>query len=233
MSRYYLPRHMKPWLLISAVLAGLLVGYWIGRMSPHESSADIAITPLQVEYGPDRTKNLQSPDQGTRADSRVGVITTPGEVPDGSTPVVVLSRPDVTAEGQQALLARLHDVATQSPPPEITLSMKPGERWHERAQRRLLAEPEDTAWAPSMESAISTFLSQHPVAKEFEIEYVECRTSQCQIRVTGFDEGTGPSWQRVVQDMLREPWATFGQYANASGPSDGRFVIVQDLQRRQ
>ena len=225
---------MKPWLLISAVLAGLLVGYWIGRISPREPSSDLAITALQVERERDRTKNLQSPDQDKRPDPRVGVITTPGELPDGPSPVVVLSRPDVTpAEGQQALLDRLHDVATQSPSPEITLSMKPGDSWHERAQRRLLAEAEDTAWAPSMENAITTFLSRHPVAKEFEIEYVECRTSQCQIRVTGFDEATGPSWQRVVQDMLREPWATFGQYANASGPSDGRFVIVQDLQRRQ
>jgi hypothetical protein len=84
-----------------------------------------------------------------------------------------------------------------------------------------------------MENAITLFLSRHPAAKSFEVDYVECRSSQCQIKVTGLEESTGPSWQRIVEDMLREPWASFGQYANASGPSEGGFVIVQDLQRRQ
>ena len=227
---------MKFWALISAVLAGLLVGYWIGRMTPHEMSGDRGEPSLSVES--DRTRTEAPSEASSRRAERPQRIGFVGnekhQAPEGPAPTVLLSRPDVTAaDSQDALTDQLKSVASQLPPPDARQDRETASSWHERAQQRLLVEPEDTAWAPYMENAITTFLSRHPAAKEFDLEYVECRTTQCQIKVTGHEKGTGPSWQRIVQDMLREPWASFGQYADASGPSDRGFVIVQDLQRRQ
>ena len=219
---------MKAWLLISAVLAGLLVGYWIGRMTPQQSAPSRSDASVSVQ--PQRINETPAP----KNPPQVGVVTTTDRAPDGSPAIALLSRPGITPdEDQRALLDRLNTGARQLPSPEIRHQQKTGDTWHENAQLRLLAEPEDSAWAPYMENAITLFLSRHPAAKGFEVEYVECRSSQCQIKVSGHEESTGPSWQRIVQDMLREPWASFGQYANASGPSEGRFVIVQDLQRRE
>jgi hypothetical protein len=105
--------------------------------------------------------------------------------------------------------------------------------WADKAKAKLMEEPEDTAWAPYMEQNISMFLSRHPAAGEFEIAYIDCRTSRCQVKAIGFDESTGPTWNRIVFEMTREPWATIGETGSSFGMLDGRFVIVQDLHRRQ
>jgi hypothetical protein len=97
---------------------------------------------------------------------------------------------------------------------------------------RLLKEPKDQAWSYFMEQAILQFLTRHSAMPQFSLEYIECRTSSCQIAVAGHDESTAPTWQRVMYDMRQEPWYEFVETGTSSGPFAGRHMILADLRRQ-
>ena len=59
------------------------------------------------------------------------------------------------------------------------------------------AEPKDDSWAYYMEQTLTQFIARHPSATDFEISYVECRTTVCQIQAIGFDDSTGPTWTQI------------------------------------
>jgi len=82
-----------------------------------------------------------------------------------------------------------------------------------------------------MDGAITQFLGSYPTINEFDISYVDCRTTLCQIQVTGYDESTGPTWNRIMYDMRQQPWAEFGESGTSHFDVDGRFVILQTLRR--
>ena len=71
------------------------------------------------------------------------------------------------------------------------------QHWTEQQQSILDTEPRDDAWSYFAEQSIIQFLGSHPLGSEFDVEYVECRSTICQLKVTGFDASTGPSWQRI------------------------------------
>jgi len=95
----------------------------------------------------------------------------------------------------------------------------------------LQSEPKDGSWGYFMDGAITQFLGSYPTINEFDISYVDCRTTLCQIQVTGYDESTGPTWNRLMYDMRQQPWAEFGESGTSHFDVDGRFVILQTLRR--
>lgn len=104
--------------------------------------------------------------------------------------------------------------------------------WPEGAYDQIMQERKDESWAYYMEQAMLQFLAGHPSTAEFEITYIECRTTQCQLRVAGYAEGTGPTWSRIMYEMSEEPWYEFGQRGTSSGTREGEFVIIENLWRR-
>lgn len=94
-----------------------------------------------------------------------------------------------------------------------------------------MEESKDDSWAYFMEQAMLQFLMSHAAMHEFDLEYIECRTATCQIAVAGYDESTGPTWQRVMHDMRHQPWYEFGQVGSSSGEVEGRFVTITELRR--
>ncbi len=107
------------------------------------------------------------------------------------------------------------------------------QHWTEQQQSILDTEPRDDAWSYFAEQSIIQFLGSHPLGSEFDVEYVECRSTICQLKVTGFDASTGPSWQRIMFDLRQEPWAEFGQHGNTWGDVEGGFVIIETMYRDQ
>lgn len=104
--------------------------------------------------------------------------------------------------------------------------------WFAHHRAVLMEERKDEAWAYFMEQAIQQFLAKHPSMPEFSLEYIECRTTACQIGVAGYDESTGPTWQRVMYDMRQQSWYEFGQVGSSSGPVEGRHMTIAELKRR-
>jgi hypothetical protein len=103
--------------------------------------------------------------------------------------------------------------------------------WPANLWQELDLEPKDDSWAYYMEQALLQFLSSHPSIAQFDISRIECRTTKCQVEVTGYDESTVPVWQQVMYDIRQQPWSEFGQYGSSSGNVDGRLMIIGTLHR--
>lgn len=110
-------------------------------------------------------------------------------------------------------------------------NVDPVASWPENRRAELQSEPKDDSWAYYMEQTLLQYLSAHPSIDQFDISYIECRTTKCQIEVFGFDESTVPVWQQVMYDIRQQPWSEFGQYGSSSGNVDGRLAIVGTLHR--
>ena len=106
-------------------------------------------------------------------------------------------------------------------------------RWPGNIQGVIDAEPKDDSWAYYMEQTMLEYLSSHPAISQFEISYIECRTTVCQVKVIGYDESTSPVWQQLMYDMRQQPWSEFGQQGNSWGTVEGRLVILENMHRQQ
>jgi hypothetical protein len=103
--------------------------------------------------------------------------------------------------------------------------------WYSRQMSELLQEQKDESWAYYTEQAIQQFLANHPEFPKFSVDYLECRTTVCQIAVAGFDESTGPTWQAILFDMRSYNWYEFGQVGTSSSSVDGRYILITRLHR--
>ena len=115
---------------------------------------------------------------------------------------------------------------------EIYSEMVATQDWAEQLRKKFEDEEKDFEWAHFNEQAIHQFLARHPMGTEFQIPSVECRSTICQIEAVGFDESTGPSWQRMMYDLNLESWASFGQVSNRFVPQNGQLMIFQELHRQ-
>ena len=104
-------------------------------------------------------------------------------------------------------------------------------RWYEESRSRFAAEPIDANWSYFSEQAIQQFIGSHPMAGEFTLEYVTCRTSGCQIGVSGADELAGMALTRLLYDMRQQTWYSFGQTGTSAGIVDGRRLTIAELRR--
>jgi hypothetical protein len=122
-----------------------------------------------------------------------------------------------------------------SPDDEGTQLLDPSlaaNEWYGRHKEELLEEPKDDAWAYTMELAIEQFLANHPDFPKFSIDYIECRSTLCQIAVAGYDESTNSDWSGVLYDMRVQSWYEFGQTGTGGSVVDGRYVLISKLYRR-
>ncbi len=97
----------------------------------------------------------------------------------------------------------------------------------------LEVEPKDDGWAYYMEQAILQFLTSHPAITQFDISYIDCRTTVCNIQVIGYDESTGPTWHRIIYDLRQQPWSEFEMWGSSVFIEDGRPVTRTRLHRQQ
>ena len=97
----------------------------------------------------------------------------------------------------------------------------------------LKVEPKDDGWAYYMEQAILQFLTNHPAIAQFDISYIDCRTTECTIQVIGYDESTSPTWQRIIYDLRQQPWSEFDVWGSSVFIDDGRPVTRTQLHRQQ
>ncbi len=119
------------------------------------------------------------------------------------------------------------------PPTADSGDAGPVSTWPANLGETLEAEPKDDSWAYYMEQAMLQYLSSHSAIAQFDISSIECRTTQWQIEVIGYDESTVPVWHQVMYDMRQQPWSEFSQYGSSSGMIDGRLMIVGTLYRVQ
>lgn len=122
-----------------------------------------------------------------------------------------------------------------SPDDEGTQLLDPSlaaNEWYGRHKEELLEEPKDDAWAYTMELAIEQFLANHPDFPNFSIDYIECRSTLCQIAVAGYDDSTNSVWSGVLYDMRVQSWYEFGQTGTGGSVVDGRYVLISKLYRR-
>ena len=104
--------------------------------------------------------------------------------------------------------------------------------WLTAKRQQLAEEPRDISWSYFVEQAMSQFLTDHPAMSQFGVEYIECRTTTCQIGTEAYTEMAEPDWQRVLYDLRQQPWYEFGQVGTSSGLVNGRRMIVTELQRQ-
>jgi len=103
--------------------------------------------------------------------------------------------------------------------------------WFAHRRSALMEEPKDDSWAYFMEQAILQFLSNHAAMPEFTLDFIECRSTRCQIGVVAYDENTWPTWQRVMYDMRQQPWYEFGEVGSTWGDVEGRNMAFTELHR--
>lgn len=160
-----------------------------------------------------------------------------GADPGSSTPggLAVDDRRDVSLEGRRGAGAsdasEAVDPAAAAGPGAARSRAGGGAQWRARAYAAFAAEAKDDGWAYYMELAIGQFLASHSMIAQFDLSYIECRTTRCQVGVVGYDESTGASWQRILYDMRQAPWYEFGPIGTASGLEDDGYAIVTDLRR--
>lgn len=92
------------------------------------------------------------------------------------------------------------------------------ERQRERAKKD--AEPKDASWAYSTEMLIRQHIESHLPADRYTTLQIECRTTFCQLKMTG----TGPEGRDIADQLAREiarqPWSDIAQ-KGAGGGSNG------------
>lgn len=120
--------------------------------------------------------------------------------------------------------------ADELPAPE-SKSTKTEAPWPSKLRAVLAEEPKDDSWAYYMEQTLLQYLSSHPSIAQFDISYIECRTTVCQIEVIGFNESTVPVWGQVTHDIQQQPWSEFGQNGTSSGTVEDRLVYVSYFHR--
>lgn len=103
--------------------------------------------------------------------------------------------------------------------------------WFAHRRSALMEEPKDDSWAYFTEQAILQFLSNHAAMPEFTLDFIECRSTRCQIGVVAYDENTWPTWQRVMYDMRQQPWYEFGEVGSTWGDVEGRNMAFTELHR--
>ena len=101
----------------------------------------------------------------------------------------------------------------------------------EQRRAELDAEPRDDSWAYYMEETLTQFLARHPGIVEFDVSYVECRTSYCQLQVIGFDASTEPTWSRIMYDLRQALPEQTAAWGTSSYDLEGRHAIVTTLSR--
>lgn len=122
--------------------------------------------------------------------------------------------------------------AESHPQSSIEIRVDPVSPWPEYIRAELESETKDDSWAYYMEQTLLQFLGAHSAIDQFDISRIECRTTQCQIEVFGFDESTVPVWHQVMYEIRQQSWSEFDQYGTSSGDIDGRLAIVSTLHRK-
>lgn len=152
------------------------------------------------------------------------------EIDSASASEVVTVAPSIEPASQEPPNAIIPEGSGPQTPVETTVDLVAP--WPENLRAELELEPKDDSWAYYMEQTLVQFLSTHPTIDQFDILSIECRTTKCQIEVSGFHESTVPVWQQVMYDIRQQPWSEFGQYGTSSGNVDGRLTIVGTLYRK-
>ncbi|MCL2919936.1 hypothetical protein [Shewanella litorisediminis] len=81
---------------------------------------------------------------------------------------------------------------------------------------KLQAEPKDDDWAVVMEQQISDFILTHARSGEVDIQAINCKKTTCEIRAF---EVTSNGWDKIYEEMMREPWWVFRSTAASFGKS--------------
>ena len=157
---------------------------------------------------------------------RAGDVSTVAERQSDSVivPRAGISAPTVSNSIQEP--ASEDDQEFGNPPTSSGTSTDPVAPWPDNLRADLYLEPKDDSWAYYMEQTLLQYLAAHPSISQFDVLSIECRTTKCQIEVTGYDESTLPVWQQVMYDIRQQPWNEFGQYGSSSGTVDGQHTIV-------
>ena len=204
--------------VIGAVVGAASVWLFVGeRPEPvaEERAPDAAIEPREpVSAESDRSSEHRGAESDVRGETGDIPVAT---VDDAPVPVIPERARDRSAQDPDTAEPVVRDPAA----------------WLDRRRERLDAEPKDESWAYYMEQTITQFLGAHPAIGEFDVSYVECRTTTCQIQVIGFDDSTGPTWNRIMYDLREAIPEPTGQWGTSSGDLDGRHAIVTEITRLQ
>lgn len=186
-------------------------------------------------------------------DHQQGVLTSPGQNPEGS------PFPDPRPSSLQDALER---AASTLPPPSSAANVSTTSAGSAPSTRvavpvpeplqalieskdpqsgltlgemhaRLEEEPEDYAWSYQMEEYLRRHLAQPPDRAMFEVVLIECRTTWCEIQAFAHGPNGPGAFASALQSMTQQPWWDFAHaYSSSASHADGGKLLAI-LQRRR
>jgi hypothetical protein len=90
----------------------------------------------------------------------------------------------------------------------------------QREQAKKDAEPKDPGWAYSMEMLIRQHMESQLSADQYSKLDIQCRTTFCEMKMTGSGTEGLNSADRVAKEIARQPWSDIARKGGGSG-SDG------------
>lgn len=168
------------------------IGYVDSKPDQRASTPDTQVPVRSVEP----TNNSERSATGEPADS---------QAPSSGLSLVnkrCISIEDLSEEDVRAIATRAYQLAQQ----------------RERAKKD--AEPKDAGWAYSMEMLIRQHIESHLPADRYTSLKIECRTTFCQLNMTGTGAEARAIADRLAKEIPRQPWSDIAQ-KGAGGGSNG------------
>jgi hypothetical protein len=99
--------------------------------------------------------------------------------------------------------------------------------------QRFESEDKDPAWAYDTERQLKSYLLRNAPSPRFDVFFVECRKSLCEIQARGYTPTAGEEWKKAIDAMAAQPWWTaFSGNSSSSSEQNGQAVMLTLLHRR-
>jgi hypothetical protein len=182
---------------------------------PAGSVGPVSIEPEQRESCPnvrpvsrvEPTKALEKTATSVRADSQAS----------SSGPAVVKQRcisiENLSEEDTRALATRAYQLQEQ----------------RERTKKE--SEPKDASWAYSTEMLIRQHIESHLSADRYKTLKIDCRTTFCELQMTGTGAEARDIADRLAKEIVRQPWSDIAQKGGGGGSNGDDWHIEVEWYR--
>lgn len=172
---------------------------------PHQgpSCPEAPVSAQRVEP----TKRLERPVTGERRDLQAS-LNGPSSVNQRCITIETLSE-----EEAHAIFSRAHQLRQQ------------------REQAKKDAEPKDPGWAYSTEMLIRQHIESQLPADRYSKLHIECRTTFCELRMTGTGTEAREIADRLVKEIVRQPWSDIVHKGGGGGSNGEDWHIESEWYR--
>lgn len=101
----------------------------------------------------------------------------------------------------------------------------------QREQGKKDAEPKDPGWAYSTEMLIRQHIESQLPADRYSKLHIECRTTFCELRMTGTGTESRNIADRLAREIARQPWSDIAQKGGGGGSNGEDWHIEYEWYR--